>query len=514
MLQHERTGFIHAFVYSVSFVALVGCAQLPESTSAVESSAFADYRSTTLGASFAEGEDAHPGESAFALIKNGDQALAARLALIDSAEQAVDVQVYIWEPDETGLLMAERLVRAANRGVRVRVLVDDLGFGGDDAGIAAFDAHPNIEARLFNPFANRGFSMADFLFDLNRVNHRMHNKMLIADNSIAVVGGRNIGNHYFDSDPSSNFRDLDIGAIGPVVREASQVFDHFWNGDDAIPVVDIVEQAADINDATTMIANVREQLAQAETTGIADDNVIALSKVIHEDWQRWPWARGRIVWNRPDTVAESGATGEILIALRQRLDSVQHTLNIESAYFVVRDGGVERLGSLTARGVKVRVLTNSLLSNDVLAAHAGHAKYREKLLAAGVEVYELRADSNVIKSKLGGESRAGLHTKAITFDNEASFVGSFNLDPRSANINTEAGIYVESETIAADLNAYMVEGASLKNSYRRSLDEDGDLLWTTEIDGETVTYDEDPLSTFGQRFTTGFIKLLPIASQL
>jgi putative cardiolipin synthase len=205
---------------------------------------------------------------------------------------------------------------------------------------------------------------------------------------------------------------------------------------------------------------------------------------------------------------------EMIAALKRKLEQVDQSFIMESAYFVVGDFGVAEVKRLTDKGVDVRVLTNSLVSNDVLAAHAGHAEYRKSLLEAGIEMYELRADSGVIKKGWKGESRAGLHTKAMVFDEESLFVGSFNLDPRSASINTEAGLYVESPELAKVLLEYMDEGISLENSYHVTLDGNGKILWTTVIDGNKVTYFQDPLSTFGQRFFSGFIQFLPVESQL
>ena len=207
-----------------------GCSSLPGDYPRTESTAFQDYKSTVSGQRYAALEAQHPGESGFAIIRFGRNAFSTRIAMTDLAEKTLDLQYYIWESDKTGRILAERLVRAADRGVRVRLLVDDMGVGADDGGIATMDAHPNIEIRIFNPFANRKVHLFDFITDLDRVNHRMHNKVMVMDNNFVVVGGRNIGDHYFSVDPEGNFRDLDIAAIGPVVRDISFVFDHFWNG--------------------------------------------------------------------------------------------------------------------------------------------------------------------------------------------------------------------------------------------------------------------------------------------
>ena len=488
-----------------------GCASLPTDYPRTETTALEDYESTSFGQRWAREEAEHPGESAFALLRYGRDAFSIRIAMIDQAEKTLDLQVYIWQPDETGMILAERLIRAADRGVRVRLLVDDLGLGGTDEGVAAMDAHPNIEIRLFNPFATRTFSSLGFVVDLDRVNHRMHNKTMVTDNSFAIVGGRNIGNYYFSVNPDTNFRDLDIMAAGPVVRDISRVFDHFWRGDWAVPIAVLVDRPFTDVDVQKARARLLEYIAEADYPYSLNDDV---AEFLVRGAGRAVWARGGVVWDDPASIEEGEEVNDLIAALRRKTATLQKSLAIESAYFVVGNRGVESVKKLIERGVKVRVLTNSLASNDVLAAHAGHANYRKQLLEAGAEVYELRPDSAIIKKTWKGESQAGLHTKAMVFDNESLFIGSLNLDPRSANINTEAGLYVESPELAARLLAYMEEGVSPENSYRLILDDAGDLVWVTQNDGVEVRYNKDPLSTFGQRFMSGFIGILPVESQL
>ena len=493
---------------------VTGCASLPTDYPRTGSTAIEDYQSTSMGQRHAAAEAGHPGESGFAIIRYGRNAYSTRIAMSDLAEKTLDLQVYIWEADETGRILAERLIRAADRGVRVRLLVDDMGLGGSDETVAAMDAHPNIEIRIFNPFADRKNSMFDFITDMGRVNHRMHNKLMIMDNSFAVVGGRNVGDHYFSVNPDTNFRDLDIAAVGPVVRDISEVFDHFWQGDWAVPIAVLVDRPYTDADLQAVHESLREKIAAGEYPYAIDDDVAELRAQIAATSDILIWAPGRVVWDDPASIKKTGEAGDIIAALRRKLDSVQKTLVIESAYFVVGDTGVARFKELVDRGVRVRVMTNSLASNDVLAAHAGHANYRKQLLEAGVEVYELRPDSGVIKKTWSGESRAGLHTKALVFDDETLFIGSFNLDPRSANINTEAGLYVESPELAAQVLAYMDEGVLPENSYQLLLDDNGNLVWITADDGVEVRYDKDPMTTFGQRFMSGFIGILPVESQL
>jgi putative cardiolipin synthase len=491
-----------------------GCASLPSDYSKTQSKAMEDYGSTSLGQQFNALEKANPGKSGFGLLRYGRYAFSTRLALIDMAEKTIDLQIYIWENDETGLILGERLLQAADRGVRVRLLVDDMGFGGTDEGMGAVDSHPNIEVRVFNPFANRDNSMWDFVFDTNRVNHRMHNKMLVADNSFAVIGGRNIGNHYFGVNPDTNFRDMDIVAAGPVVRDISSVFDHFWASEVAVPASVLIDRTFSEKDLEKQIQSMRDRIDAGNYPYPVDMEVEASRAIMAQAENQLVWAPGLIVWNSPEQSMDDEQGSEMITALWRKLGNINQSFTIESAYFVVGDRGVDTIKGLIDRGVDVRILTNSLASNDVLAAHAGHASYRKALIESGAEIYELRADSGVIKKNWSGESRSGLHTKAMVFDDESVFIGSFNLDPRSANINTEAGLYVESPALAKQLLTYMEEGIAPENSYRVTLDEKGDLVWTTIIDGNEVTYDKDPLSTFGQRFTAGFIQILPVESQL
>jgi putative cardiolipin synthase len=240
----------------------VSRASAPRDDSRTNSTAFPDYLDTSVGQLFEEAAVRHPGKSGFAIIRHGRQAFTARIALTELAEKSLDVQYYIWEVDATGRILAERLIRAAGRGVRVRVLVDDINLAGRDPLVAAMDAHPRMEVRIFNPFAHRDRRGIDFLIDLARINHRMHNKFMIADNALAIVGGRNIGNHYFEVATDANFRDLDIAAAGPVVREVSNVFDRFWNGEWAIPINSLVDRPYTEADMQAAVATMRARIAE------------------------------------------------------------------------------------------------------------------------------------------------------------------------------------------------------------------------------------------------------------
>ncbi len=496
-------------------IGVAGCATVPKDYPRTPSTAFQYPEQTAVGQHLAQAADQHPGESGFAIIRYGRQAFTSRVALTELAERTLDLQYYIWESDATGRILAERVLQAADRGVRVRILVDDINLKGRDAAVAAMDGHPNIEIRIFNPFAHRTARALDFLTDFNRVNHRMHNKLMVMDNALAIVGGRNIGNHYFEVDTHANFRDLDVATGGPVVREISNVYDYFWNGDWAVPISALVGRPYTEQDLEAVRNTLRERIAEDDYPHPLERDVAVLRSVLDTIFDSFIWAPGWIVWDDPASIQEEAGASTLLEALHRRAGRLESELLIESAYYVPRDRGVAVLKTLHDRGVRIRVLTNSLASNDVLAAHAGYSKRRAKLLANGVELYELRPDAGSIsKQLLSGTSKAALHTKAMVFDRKDVFVGSFNLDPRSGDINTEAGLYVESPELAAQVIAYMDEGVLPRNSYRVLLDEDGRLYWVTESDGQELRYHKDPQSSYWQRFLAGFIRILPIEGQL
>ena len=505
---------VHMAVFLIAMLA-AGCASVPTDYPRTQSTAFTDYLDTSVGQLFEEEAIKHPGESGFEIIRRGRQGFTARIAMTELAEKTLDLQYYVWEADETGWILAEHVLKAADRGVRVRILVDDITLAGRDTAAASLDAHPNIELRVFNPFAYRDARLIDFATDLGRVNHRMHNKIYVMDNAVAIIGGRNIGNHYFNVDAHGNFRDLDIAAAGPVVREISNVFDYFWNGDWAVPISALADRTYTSEDLEAARHNVRELIVAGTYPYPLGQDVDTLRSDLLSIRDRFIWAPGQILWDDPAAIEDGRQAGKLITALHNKLETLQSELLMEAAYFIVMERGVENTKRAIGRGVNVRVLTNSLASNDVLAAHAGYSQTRKELIANGMEVYELRPDAGVVKQRnYAAESKTGLHAKAMVFDREAVFIGSFNLDPRSANINTEAGLYVESPELAEQVAAFMDEGVRLENSYRVSLDEEGDLVWVTEVDGAEVRYDEEPETTFGQRFMSDFISILPIDDHL
>lgn len=492
-----------------------GCASVPKDFPRTASKAFQDHAGTALGRYVDKAAARHPGESGFAIIRSGKVAFTARAAFTELAEKTLDMQYYIWEPDATGRLLAERLVHAADRGVRVRVLLDDMTFKGRDPVLAALDAHPNIEIRMVNPFAQRGAGGLEFLTNFRRLNHRMHNKTLVMDNALAIVGGRNVGDHYFEVHTEANFRDLDVAAGGPVVREISSVFDRFWNGDWSVPISALVDRPSTQADLQQARTTLRKRIAADDYPYPIDQDAAEFKSILKNEIDKFVWAPGHLVWADPAEIATTGRTTRMPEMLYRRLGRLDTELLIESPYFVPRDRGVARMRALHDQGVRIRILTNSLASNDVLAAHGGYADRRKQVLQSGVELYELRADAGVIRKRIAFfGAKAALHAKVLVFDRQDVFIGSLNLDPRSSDINTEAGLYVESPELAAQVVAWMDEGVLPENSYRVRLDEDGKLSWVTRDDGREVVYHQDPESTAWQRFTAGLIGLLPIEDQL
>ena len=481
------------------------------------STAFEDPASTRLGQFFGPAADQHPGLSGFSLLSQGREAFIARLALADLAERSLDMQYYVWDGDTTGRIIVEHVMKAADRGVRVRLLVDDPFYKDSDSVKAGLDAHPNVEIRLFNPLTNRRWSILDFIFDFGRVNRRMHNKLMVADNAAAIVGGRNIGDIYYGVNTFANYRDLDVLAAGPVVRDLSGVFDRFWNSPSTVPIAAIVDRAHDVVDLDAIRIRLREAIAAADYPYPIDQELDQLAAQGAELRDNLVWAQGRIVADDPESIAPGKESDDVIEFIRTRVAQLKEELLVELPYFVLPARAQATVKALHERNVRVRVLTNSLASNDMLPAHSGYAKTRRRLLENGMELYELRPDTDAFRpgwSILSGRSRAALHAKAMAFDGEAVFIGSFNLDPRSAVINTEAGLYIESPELAKRLAVYMAAGVVPANSYRVFLDPKGDIVWETERNGQRVRYRDEPETGFRRRFVAKLWKLLPIDLQL
>jgi putative cardiolipin synthase len=478
------------------------------------SNTFAHPETTTVGALFQEAADKHPGVSGFSIIRQGGQAFMARLAMADLAEKTLDGQYYIWDGDTTGLILADHLLRAADRGVRVRLLIDDHYMSESrDNNIAALDAHPNIEIRFFNPVRNRRWRMMSLLAEFGRVNHRMHNKLFVMDNAVGIVGGRNIADVYFGVSTDHNYRDLDVMSAGPIVNEISASFDLFWNSEWALPVAAVVKDLATEKDLQDLRKRLQEKLAATGYPYPIDEHLAGLRDRLVQIRDNFIWAPGKVLVENPSRV-DANADNIIASALRERISEVEREVLIESPYFVLGDANIERVRQLTARGVKVRVLTNSAASHDVLPALAGYVYTRKKLLKAGIELYELRPDSNMKRDWSVLASKAALHAKSLVFDRKSVFIGSFNLDPRSTALNTEIGVMIDSPEVAGQVGELMDEGVAPGAAFHVTLDANDNLVWSTENNEGKVEYYTDPETNLFYRLMVDLIGMLPIEDQL
>jgi putative cardiolipin synthase len=481
-------------------IALAGCASLPAVTDRPHSTAPANTQATRIGRALAAPLAANPGKSAIHPLSSARDAFAARVVLAEAADRSLDVQYYIWRADITGALLCEALWRAAERGVRVRLLLDDNSTRGLDEAIAALDAHPGIEVRLFNPYANRGFRLGELAIDFSRLNRRMHNKSFTADNQATIVGGRNVGDEYFGAESPVAFTDLDVLAAGPVVREVSASFDAYWNSESAYPATSLIPGA----ERQTPWAAVRESPAAAKYIDAV--RATPLLRELLAGTLPLEWAQARVVSDDPSKVLHPPERTELhmLPRLEAAVGKPERQLDLVSPYFVPTKEGTAALAATAGRGVNVRVLTNSLAATDVAPVHAGYAKYREELLRAGVRLYELKPTTTEKTGRSGGSSDASLHAKTFAVDRSRIFVGSFNFDPRSARLNTEMGVVIESAALAARLSDTL-DSALPGDAYELRLT-DNRLEW---IDG-AARHTSEPGAGLLQRLWIGLLSLLPI----
>jgi len=513
------------FVGLLSFSLLSACASLPENIDQQSSVAFTDTANTALGDSIKDDIAEHPGLSGFHMLPSGLDAFAARAVLAYGAERSIDAQYYLLHSDLVGRLFVDTLLRAADRGVRVRLLLDDMTLDDDkDIGAAALDAHDNIEVRVFNPFARKSARWMQILSRFDEVTRRMHNKSFTVDNQVSVLGGRNIGNEYFEADPDLAFGDLDVLAVGPVVNEVSTSFDLYWNSSASYPAASLITSRDSIDDLDhrrkTLSEFVEQQRDSEYLQALRSSDLIARLK--NDDF-KFDWGEARVLYDDPAKITSSRDQTDLHLATQLEPFSAQITreLTIFSPYFVPGREGVANIEKLRARGVRVRILTNSLASTDVSAVHAGYSKYRKYLLRAGVELYEVdqTLSKGQRKDKKGaeGSSKASLHAKSFAIDRERIFIGSLNLDPRSVVENTEIGVMIESARIANEMSDWFDQKIDAV-AFRLALEQDGNgdeiLVWHRSIDGIDYRYTKEPNTGFWRRFGVGFLRLLPIEQLL
>ena len=508
---------------------LGACAYPKLAMPAEPSFAFDRPAETSLGRYFAPRLEGQGDRSGLYVLGRGLDAFAARIGLIEKAERSIDLQVYIFHGDGTGKLVLGRLLAAAERGVDVRLLVDDLGTKGLDAELAALDAHPRIEVRLFNPFARGPMPGVARTLDLlrrpRRLNHRMHNKLLAVDGAAGIVGGRNVGDEYFDASEDVNFADLDLLAVGPVVRDLGASFDLYWNSPYAMPISAWSSLAAGPTELDKLRSELEEHRTQQAGSRygerLRDSDLVQAAAA--GDIQLL-FARAHAVADLPDKIAARGDEVQATLLtsrIEPLLPQASSELLIVSPYFVPRARGIEGLVACAGRGVRVRVLTNSLAATDVSAVHAGYAPCRRPLLAGGVEIYELRPSGKRLaegyRTGLLGSSSASLHAKTFLIDRKTVFVGSLNLDPRSVELNTEIGLVVESEELAADLARSFDLLSSPTLSYRVAVERNPSglrLIWHGEEDGRALELYDEPGTHWWNRLVVCVLGMLPLQGQL
>ena len=511
-----------AFRTGLVIIALLasGCASIDYDYPRTESMTIENTDQTHLGTRVAQLTAAQvEGTSGFYPLIDGIEALSARLLLAERAEMSIDTQYYLVKTDNASMAFIYALLRAADRGVRVRLLLDDVFTKGYDAGMAALDAHPNFEVRIFNPF-QRGVGGRAWsgVTNFARVNRRMHTKSFTVDNQITIVGGRNIADEYFGARADARFGDLDVVGIGPVAKDVSHMFDSFWNHETALPVPAFSKMP---DDPAAELDSLRERLRAAyeavRTTEYAEAVQATVLGFMDSGRDRFEWTPFELVYDSPDKGIKSKDGPEISIVepLVEALQSAQHEVIVVSPYFVPLKTGVRFFSELRERGVEVIIITNSLAANNQVTVHGGYAPSRKPLLRAGVRIYEVRPDAEVTGSEIVAASgaKSTLHTKAFFVDGKKTFIGSFNFDPRSVNLNTESGVLLESEVLTAGFAQLVAEGVDAK-TWELFLDDNGRLRWRGYEDGREVIHTSEPESTWTQRFIAGIVRLLPVKSQL
>jgi putative cardiolipin synthase len=492
----------------------MGCTRLPSLQNRVASEAEFNTLATGLGQAISPQVVKHSGKSGIYPLSDGRDAFVARSRLAQVAERTLDVQYYIWHKDMTGTMLFDALYQAADRGVRVRLLLDDNNTSGLDTLLAALDAHPKIEVRLFNPSVFRDVRALGYVTDFGRANRRMHNKSFTADSQAAIIGGRNIGDEYFGAADGVLFADLDVLAVGPVVHEVSRDFDRYWNSNSSYEVKGFLPQVdsaalQELSRASLRVHNDPRALAYIEALRNSSFAGDLMSGSLNIEW-----AVTHLISDDP-TKGLGLAEPDSLIfnKLKRDMGEPVAELNLVSPYFVPLNAGVETLAEASRRGVKVRVLTNALESTDVAAVHAGYAKHRKSLLRAGVSLYELRRAGQASATRqvtgFAGSSSSSLHSKTFSVDHLRVFIGSFNFDPRSARLNTEMGFVIESPALAASISSAFADRIPV-NAYEVRLSKAGELYWIERQGITELRHNIEPGTSVMARMGVSFISMLPI----
>jgi len=508
--------FTHAVMFSLALITLTGCS-LPMNQSNKQPP-IQIHAEHWLNGSNVDMQMSQ-GLTAYLALDDAFISIASRLHLINKAQHNIDLQYYIWEDDSIGHLMLAELLKAADRGVKVRLLIDDQNGTKLDATLKQLAAHPNFEIKLFNPYKFRKLRVIDYAFRLKHINQRMHNKLIIADGAIAVTGGRNISREYFDASDNFQFTDMDILFYGTAVQHANDIFHEFWNDNLSYSVPQLLgdgnqEQLSKLRQYYELTALQKDQLKK---------RIELAEKQINKHLKDRPinWAKAHFIADSPNKIRGEATNDQLIYSQMLNImgEPKQH-LELVSAYFVPTRKGTDYLVNLSKNDVRIRILTNSFLANDVAVVHAFYQKYRHDLLQNGIKLYEFKpyiertkrtwyevVTGNVIPAK--GKNTSSLHAKFFDIDGMV-FIGSFNFDPRSANLNSEVGLVVESDVlqkyISKSLDQYLPQIA-----YELKLNKQGEIIWLDQHkDGSIVEYKHDPETTKFQRFAMQAVSYLPI----
>lgn len=489
---------------------LAGCATVSFDQPKSYSTAITNPTDTSLGKSVEEWSDLHQSLSGFYPLIGGMDALGVRLRLAEIAEKSIDLQYFLMKDDTAGAVIVNALLKSADRGVRVRFLLDDIFTTVPDRSFLLMTQHPNIDIRIFNPLSRRGIWVFNYLGHFDKANRRMHNKSFTVDNSISVVGGRNIADEYFQLKKDSVFVDFDILAMGPIAADISSSFDQYWNHSRAVPIEQFTTNSKK-EDLETVRADVDAELDDIYETVYRKALNSQLLQDLIADREEPYVGPARVLADNPDKLVNK--IDEKHMQLAKDLSEVVRRAETEvifiTPYYIPGELGVQLIRDLVAKGVRMVILTNSLASNNHVPVHSAYARYRREIIRAGAELYEIRA--NAARELVHGEKSPEvltLHTKLFLIDRRYMFVGSLNLDPRSIEINAEMGLLIDSEPMVENY----LKGADEKLAavaYRVLVNEKGQLEWHGRIGDQTVIETNEPLTSWWLRLKAWMMKIVP-----
>jgi putative cardiolipin synthase len=505
--------FTSRFLTAALFLLISGCSVLPINEEPVSFGDLPQFTETRLSREFRPLIDSYPDLSGHSLLLDSQESLSERLWLVGMAEKTLDVQYFLWSSDTSGYLFMQSLLAAAERGVKVRILIDGFSIADRHRQLAVLESVPNVDIRVYNPFiAKTGFGrVLNLIFNFDRLNQRMHNKSLIADHSVAIVGGRNIGDHYFGYADDMNFYDADITSVGPVVDDVSSSFNDYWNSPWAIPVPQFMPVQQSFNSETALDDFMSTDFGSSieQTFNLTDSELTARLETLKK---ALIWAPTEFIADTPHGYISTNGDDQpkwVARTLSSLIESSEENITIESAYFVMDEPALEGLRRKVDSGVEVNVLTNSLASNNLIINHASYAMFRDQMLDIGLNLFELRPEINRCHdSRCENQEKYALHAKTAVFDYQTIYVGSMNFNLRSAYINTESGMIVHSPELALQLRQNIDRKMNLGHCWQVGKLDD-DIFWVGSQNGQVHISREEPQSNWLQRFEVDLLTKLP-----